>query len=187
MSTGWRSERCHERSVGRSITSCHRGRNGNSRRLRPALGAPFIKGLSYHRWVVTECCHKRYYKDRWRHRSALAISIGVSRPTTRSLNKDAPVARSVQRAGVIRSRVIIGGLHHRITTIVRFSVHTEVGLSVAVLVRASFVRFADSFTDTGSVLRKAGAPPCHNWRAGIKVLARYRCWHLRNLNIAERQ
>src|SRR3979409_411876 len=30
----------------------------------------------------------------------------------RSLNKDAPVSRLVQRAGVIRSRAILGGLHH---------------------------------------------------------------------------
>jgi transposase InsO family protein len=32
--------------------------------------------------------------------------------THRSLNKDAPVCRSVQRAGVISSRAILGGLHH---------------------------------------------------------------------------
>jgi transposase InsO family protein len=32
--------------------------------------------------------------------------------TPRSLNKDAPVSRLVQRAGVIRSRAILGGLHH---------------------------------------------------------------------------
>ena len=32
--------------------------------------------------------------------------------THRSLNKDAPVARSVQRTGVIRSCAILGGLHH---------------------------------------------------------------------------
>jgi transposase InsO family protein len=32
--------------------------------------------------------------------------------THRSLNKDAPVSRPVQRAGVIRSRAILGGLHH---------------------------------------------------------------------------
>ena len=31
----------------------------------------------------------------------------------RSLNKDAPVSRSVQRTGLIRSRAILGGLHHR--------------------------------------------------------------------------
>jgi transposase InsO family protein len=32
--------------------------------------------------------------------------------THRSLNKDAPVSRSVQRSGVIRSLTILGGLHH---------------------------------------------------------------------------
>jgi Integrase core domain len=32
--------------------------------------------------------------------------------THRSLNKDAPVSRSVQRSGVIRSRAILGGLRH---------------------------------------------------------------------------
>jgi hypothetical protein len=32
--------------------------------------------------------------------------------THRSLNKDAPVSRPVQRTGVIRSRAILGGLHH---------------------------------------------------------------------------
>src|ERR1700675_968142 len=32
--------------------------------------------------------------------------------THRPLNKDAPVPRSVQRTGVIRSRAILGGLHH---------------------------------------------------------------------------
>jgi transposase InsO family protein len=32
--------------------------------------------------------------------------------THRSLNKDAPVSRLVRRAGVIRSRAILGGLHH---------------------------------------------------------------------------
>jgi transposase InsO family protein len=37
--------------------------------------------------------------------------------THRSLNKDAPVSRSVQRTGVIRSRAILGGLHHRYSRI----------------------------------------------------------------------
>ena len=32
--------------------------------------------------------------------------------THRSLKKDAPVSRPVQRTGVIRSRAILGGLHH---------------------------------------------------------------------------
>jgi hypothetical protein len=33
--------------------------------------------------------------------------------THRSLDKDTPVSRSVQRTGVISSRAILGGLHHR--------------------------------------------------------------------------
>jgi hypothetical protein len=33
--------------------------------------------------------------------------------THRSLNKDAPVSHPVQRTGVISSRAILGGLHHR--------------------------------------------------------------------------
>jgi hypothetical protein len=33
--------------------------------------------------------------------------------THRSLNKDAPVSRPVQRTGVVSSRAILGGLHHR--------------------------------------------------------------------------
>ena len=32
--------------------------------------------------------------------------------THRSLDKDAPISRLVQRAGVINSRAILGGLHH---------------------------------------------------------------------------
>jgi hypothetical protein len=32
--------------------------------------------------------------------------------THRSLNKDDPISRSVQRTGVIRSSAILGGLHH---------------------------------------------------------------------------
>jgi transposase InsO family protein len=32
--------------------------------------------------------------------------------THRSLDKDAPVSRPVQRTGVISSRAILGGLHH---------------------------------------------------------------------------
>jgi hypothetical protein len=33
--------------------------------------------------------------------------------THRSLNKDAPVSRSVLGAGVMSSRAVLGGLHHR--------------------------------------------------------------------------
>jgi transposase InsO family protein len=37
--------------------------------------------------------------------------------THRSLNKDAPVSRSVQRTGVVCSRAILGGLHHHYSRI----------------------------------------------------------------------
>src|ERR1700726_4860126 len=37
--------------------------------------------------------------------------------THRSLNKDAPVSRSVQRTGFICSRAILGGLHHNYSRI----------------------------------------------------------------------
>ena len=33
--------------------------------------------------------------------------------THRSLNKDAPVSRPVERSGVISSHALLGGLHHR--------------------------------------------------------------------------
>jgi hypothetical protein len=33
--------------------------------------------------------------------------------THRSLNKDAPVTRQIQRIGSIKSHAILGGLHHR--------------------------------------------------------------------------
>jgi transposase InsO family protein len=32
--------------------------------------------------------------------------------THRSLNKDSPVSRPVQRTGIIRSHALLGGLHH---------------------------------------------------------------------------
>ena len=43
--------------------------------------------------------------------------------THRSLNKDAPVSRPVQRTGVISSRAILGGLHHRYA-VFKFAVQT---------------------------------------------------------------
>jgi hypothetical protein len=45
--------------------------------------------------------------------------------THRSLNKDAPLSRPVQRIGFINSHAILGGLHHLYVR-VRFSVHTGV-------------------------------------------------------------
>ena len=47
------------------------------------------------------------------HPSTLMGTDGDSVRTHRSLNKDAPVSRPVQRTGVISSRAILGGLHHQ--------------------------------------------------------------------------
>src|SRR5258708_6972102 len=44
--------------------------------------------------------------------------------THRSLDKDAPVTRPVQRVGIISSRAVLGGLHHHYGP-VGFSVHTR--------------------------------------------------------------
>ena len=44
--------------------------------------------------------------------------------THRSLNKDAPISRPVQRTGIISSRPILSGLHHHYFRVQRFSVHT---------------------------------------------------------------
>src|SRR5712675_931509 len=45
--------------------------------------------------------------------------------THRSLNKDAPVSRPVQRTGVISSRAILGGLHHHYARVQVFGTHKE--------------------------------------------------------------
>jgi hypothetical protein len=45
----------------------------------------------------------------------------------RSLNKDAPVSRPVQRIGSIKSHAILGGLHRK-TPELKFSVHTPTTL-----------------------------------------------------------
>jgi transposase InsO family protein len=43
--------------------------------------------------------------------------------THRSLNKDAPVSRPVQRSGFISSHAILGGLHHRYARVLVFGTH----------------------------------------------------------------
>jgi hypothetical protein len=47
--------------------------------------------------------------------------------THRSLNKDAPVSRPVQRIGVISSRCMLGGLHHQYARVLVGSRIREVG------------------------------------------------------------
>jgi transposase InsO family protein len=43
--------------------------------------------------------------------------------THRSLNKDAPASRPVQRSGVISSHALLGGLHHRYARVEVFGTH----------------------------------------------------------------
>src|SRR6266404_4633718 len=74
--------------------------NGFAERLigsirRECLDDIIVLGEMHLSWVLKYYAH--YYN-------------GVR--THRSLNKDAPVSRAVQRTGVIRSRAILGGLHH---------------------------------------------------------------------------
>jgi hypothetical protein len=45
--------------------------------------------------------------------------------THRSLDKDAPVFRPVQRTGVISSRAILGGLHHHYACVSVFGTHRQ--------------------------------------------------------------
>ena len=52
-------------------------------------------------WARRICANSEIYADYYN---------GVR--THRSLDKDAPVVRPVQRTGVISSRAILGGLHH---------------------------------------------------------------------------
>ena len=47
--------------------------------------------------------------------------------THRSLNKDAPITRPVQRTGHIASHALVGGLHHQYVRKFEFSVHTGIG------------------------------------------------------------
>src|SRR5664280_1339376 len=52
--------------------------------------------------------------------------------THRSLAKDAPVSRSVQRTGIISSRPILGGLHHHCVRVLVFGTHKRLLRSTTV-------------------------------------------------------
>jgi len=74
--------------------------NGFAERLIGSIDHMIVLGEAHLRRILKS--YARYYN-------------GVR--THRSLNKDAPVSRSVQRVGVIRSRAILGGLHHHYSRI----------------------------------------------------------------------
>ena len=89
--------------------------NGFAERLigsirRECLDHAIICGEAHLRRILKSYAH---YYNRFR--------------THRSLNKDAPVSRSVQHTGVIRSRPILGGLHHHYGRISGFRVPDSFG------------------------------------------------------------
>ena len=74
--------------------------NGYAERLigsirRECLDHVIVWGESHLRRILRS--YARYYNDVRTHRS---------------LNKDAPISRPIQRTGIISSRPILGGLHH---------------------------------------------------------------------------
>ena len=103
--------------------------------------------------------------------------------THRSLDKDAPVSRPVQRTGTITSHAIFGGLHHHYAR-VSFSVHTALGswdLSVIGLIYgfANSTRATSTLKSLNSAALPTSRPPrClrrHgiNFPAGLKSKTRY--------------
>jgi hypothetical protein len=81
------------------------GRNGVVERLIGSIRRESVD----HMIVLGEAHLRRILKSYTRYYNGVR--------THRSLNKDAPVSRSVQRTGVIRSRAILGGLHHHYSRI----------------------------------------------------------------------
>src|ERR1700682_6811693 len=71
---------------------------------RECLDHIIVLGEEHLRWIL-----KRY----------AAYYNGIR--THRSLNKDAPISRPVQRSGIISSHAILGGLHHQYVRIEVFS------------------------------------------------------------------
>jgi hypothetical protein len=89
-----------------------RGRYVDDISLKGELHAAFLRSPYANATFVISDVSAALSMDgtRSRGRSVVVLYNGVRRH--RSLNKDAPVSRSVQRTGVIRSRAILGGLHH---------------------------------------------------------------------------
>jgi hypothetical protein len=77
-----------------------------------------VRGLT----IDNTCAARKILSSNWSASKDVDIlrtetSRREAREVHRSLNKDAPVSRSVQRTGVICSRAILGGLHHHYSRI----------------------------------------------------------------------
>jgi hypothetical protein len=94
------NERPRRAKSGRSYRRNNADKNGVAERLVGSIRRESVD----HMIVLGEAHLSRILKSYARYYNGVR--------THRSLNKDAPVSRSVQRDGVIRSRAILGGLHH---------------------------------------------------------------------------
>src|ERR1700681_17838 len=108
-------------------------------RANPLWGAPHIHGeLLKLGFEVAQSTVARYMCRRHSRPPSQGWRTFLSNPSTilrayaryyndirthRSLDKDAPVSRPVQRTGIISSHAVLGGLHHHYARS-RFSVHT---------------------------------------------------------------
>lgn len=72
---------------------------------------------------INDDADKELREERSCGRSQTSLHNSVR--THRSLNKDAPASRPVQRIGSIKSHAIFGGLHHRYVRYLRYSVQTR--------------------------------------------------------------
>src|SRR5476649_335867 len=101
-----------------------------SERMRRTGARSTASGTSSHMQSWAGCITGTHESSFWKRQEAhlsriLRAYAGYYNDirTHRSLDKDAPVSRPVQRAGIISSRPILGGLHHHYVR-VRFSAHT---------------------------------------------------------------
>jgi len=72
--------------------------------------------------------------------------------TRRSLNKDAPVSRQIQRIGSIKSHAILGGLHHHYARAKVFGTHRILVPRVPITPKTGSLFHADSHLEDGAIL-----------------------------------
>src|SRR5262249_7122585 len=89
-----------------------RGRKPGSAGLVKSLAQPGgnATGINFFAGEVDAKLFRRYLRDQDRARTSNNDS---KEPTLRSLDKDAPFHRAIERLGVITSQPLLGGLHHQ--------------------------------------------------------------------------
>jgi transposase InsO family protein len=84
--------------------------------------------------------------------------------THRSLNKDAPVSRPVERSGVISSHALLGGLHHRYARVQVFGTHRGSPFTTA-----GFARLVERAGAVAALLICCGTPAASPWPTGATI------------------